>query len=415
MTEYSGWQYLLIDVANQFGHDKEIFEKRIQWAEAHLDQLEDLVDEADEPALYQKAVMAVRKAQQGIPTGHRVGLDSVCSGMQIMSAITGCEAGADATGLIDPNRRADAYTDCTSIMKKYIPTLPDNERSKVKPAVMTVLYGSKAEPKKVFGDGTDELNAFYKAMYELAPGACELLDDLLNSWNPYALVHAWKLPDGFDSHVKVIQKVEKRIEVAELGGTTFTYQYRENDGCEYDRKNAANVVHSIDAYVLRSLIRRCNYDRELMEWAAYAIERTLLERHMSPDADQVADPLCDMGLYLQQRYDATGMPDIRILDYVDDYQLYMLSSDHLRALAKIVNQMLEHKPFPIIAVHDEFTAHPNNMNALRKHYREIMAGLAESTILDDILNTLYGTTGGTFPKKSPNLADKIRHSAYAIC
>jgi len=417
MDLFTGWQYLLIDVANHQGHDKEVFEKRIQWAQDHLDELEDHVDTADEPELYQKAVMAIRRAQRGEPIGHMIGFDAVCSGMQIMSALTGCEAGADATGLIDPNRRADAYTDCTEIMRRYIPTLPDNERAKVKPAVMTVLYGSKAEPKKVFGDGTDELNAFYKAMYELAPGACELLDDLLNSWNPYALSHDWKLPDGFDAHVKVIQKVEKRIDVNELGGASFTYQYRENEGCEYDRKNAANVVHSIDAYVLRSLIRRCNYDRGLMEWAAHHIELVLLERLTEGDstANQVAEPLCEMGEYLRQRYEDTRMPDIRILDYLNDWQLYMLSSGHLRALARIVNQMLEHKPFPIIAVHDEFKCHANNMNALRKHYREIMAGLAESFILDDILNTLYGTTGGTFPKKSPNLADKIRKSNYAIC
>jgi len=177
------------------------------------------------------------------------------------------------------------------------------------------------------------------------------------------------------------------------------------------------VVHSIDAYVLRSLIRRCNYDRELMEWAAHAIERVLLERHVEGDAtaNQVAEPLCEMGFTLAKRYKETRMPDIRILDYLDDWQLYVLPSDHLRALAKIVNQMLEHKPFPIIAVHDEFKCHANNMNHLRAHYIEIMAGLAESVILDDILNTLYETQGGTFPKKSKNLADKIRQSNYAIC
>jgi len=416
MQLFTGWQYLLIDAANHQGLDKELFEKRIQWTEQHLDELENHVESADEPELYAKAVMAIRKAQRGEPTGHRVGFDSVCSGMQIMSAITGCEAGADATGLVDPNRRADAYTDCTKIMRKWIPTLPDSERKKIKVAVMTVLYGSKMEPKKVFGDGTDELNAFYKAMYELCPGACELLDDLLNSWQPYALSHDWQLPDGFDAHVKVIQKVEKRIDVNELGGASFTYQYRENEGCESDRKNAANVVHSIDAYVLRSLIRRCNYDRELMEWASREIEVILLERSMNvPDGWYGAcDPQGDFAR-LHKRYEDTQMPDIRILDYAQHEELRLLSSEHLRALANIVNMMLEHKPFPIIAIHDEFTCHPNNMNALRKHYREIMAGLAESRILDDILNTLYGTTGGTFPKKSPNLADKIRQSNYAIC
>jgi hypothetical protein len=415
MQLFTGYEYLLIDAGNHFGLDKENFENRIQYMETYIDDLESLTDQADEPELYAKAVAAIRRAQAGEAIGHMVGFDSVCSGMQIMSAITGCEAGADATGLIDPNRRADAYTDCTGIMRRFIPGLPDSKRDNVKNAVMTSLYGSMAEPKKEFGDGTAELNAFYKAMYILAPGAVELLDDLLKSWKPYALAHQWTLPDGFVANVKVIAEVEKRIDLDELGGASFTYHYRENAGCEYDRKNAANVVHSIDAYVLRSLIRRCNYDREQAEWAYNYIEMMLSERHMGVSHQVDTFWLNEDFQRLQQRYNETGMPDIRILDYVQKFEMRAMSTQHLKQLKRILNQMLEHKPFPIIAVHDEFKCHPNHMNYLRAHYIEIMAGLAESVILDDILNTLYETTGGTFPKKSKDLASKIRKSNYAIC
>jgi len=80
MVSFTGWQYLLIDCANNYGHDKLLFEDRIQWATDNLNHLEDLVNESDEPALYQKSIMAIRKAQAGLPTGHRVGMDSVCSG-----------------------------------------------------------------------------------------------------------------------------------------------------------------------------------------------------------------------------------------------------------------------------------------------------------------------------------------------
>jgi len=174
-------------------------------------------------------------------------------------------------------------------------------------------------------------------------------------------------------------------------------------------------VHSIDAYVLRSLIRRCNYDREVMEWVAREIEVVLLERSMDvPDAHTDAFWCDDTFRYLLERYEATRMPDIRILDYAQHEEIRAMSSDHLRALAKIVNQMLEHKPFPIIAVHDEFKCHANNMNWLRAHYIEIMAGLAESTILDDIFQHLHGQPC-QYDKLSHNLADKIRQSNYAIC
>ena len=110
MELFTGWQYLLIDVANQYGHDKLLFGERIKWAEEHLDRLESMIDQAETKPLYMKAVQAIRKAQQGIPTGHLVGFDACCSGVQIMSAITGCVAGATATGLVDPDVRADAYS-----------------------------------------------------------------------------------------------------------------------------------------------------------------------------------------------------------------------------------------------------------------------------------------------------------------
>jgi len=87
---YTGFQYLLIDAANNFGPDqnagdnisldKKIFEDRIQWALDNLGQLEQLASQADSKPLYIKAVMAIRKAQKHLPTGHIVAMDASCSG-----------------------------------------------------------------------------------------------------------------------------------------------------------------------------------------------------------------------------------------------------------------------------------------------------------------------------------------------
>ena len=80
MDYYTGFEYLLIDAANQYGLDKKLFGERIQWARDNMDVLESHVNDADTPALYLKAVQAIRKAQQGVPTGHLVGMDACCSG-----------------------------------------------------------------------------------------------------------------------------------------------------------------------------------------------------------------------------------------------------------------------------------------------------------------------------------------------
>jgi DNA-directed RNA polymerase len=151
MKCFTGWEYLLIDVANQFGLDKKLFEERIQWATDHLNELEALADQAETKPLYIKAVMAVRKAQQGIPTGHLVAFDGVCSGIQIMSALAGCIDGARATGMVDPNVRADAYTATTRAMEDILGGSVHVSRGDAKQALMTTLYGSKKTPKQIFG------------------------------------------------------------------------------------------------------------------------------------------------------------------------------------------------------------------------------------------------------------------------
>jgi DNA-directed RNA polymerase len=138
MKEYSAWQYLLIDVANNNGldTDKEVFEARIAWTEARLSSLEDFAKDKKwkQRPLYLKAVQAIRKAQKSIPIGHAVGLDAVCSGLQLMSVLSGCVLGAKATGLIDPDRRADAYTECSTVMSNILGYHIPNERSRVKQA-----------------------------------------------------------------------------------------------------------------------------------------------------------------------------------------------------------------------------------------------------------------------------------------
>ena len=244
MKMYSGFEYLLIDLANAYGHDKLLFDERIQWAKDNMDQLEALADQAETKPLYIKALMAIRKAQAGLPTGHMVGVDACCSGIQVMSVLTGCVEGAKSTGLIIPNHRADAYTATTAIMNEILGGALVVSRKEAKQSLMTTMYGSKKTPKDVFGEDTPELAAFYEAAQKVAPGAWELLQDLLASWQPYALEHSWKMPDGYDVRIKVMTKKEARIEVDELDHASFTYEFYENEGQKKGLSNAANVTHS---------------------------------------------------------------------------------------------------------------------------------------------------------------------------
>ena len=258
----------------------------------------------------------------------------------------------------------------------------------------------------MFGEDTPELHAFYQAMTIVAPGAWELLQDLLASWRPWALSHEWQLPDGFEAKVKVMGKKEARVEVDELGHSTFTYEYYENVGTEQGLSNVANVVHSVDAYVLRCVHRRCNYARDMVAGAL----SLLTTQH--PARDPV-DYETKLGYYIQQ-WERSGIADVVILPYITYENVAQLSSLLTDKLVLICKSMLTHNPFEVVTIHDEFKCHPNNMNHLRFHYKEILADLADSNLIDDLLSQIHGEAG-TFNKLSEGLGNKIREANYALC
>lgn len=266
-------------------------------------------------------------------------------------------------------------------------------------------------PIQLFGEDTPELTAFYTAAANTAPGAWELLQDLLASWQPHALSHEWKLPDGFDAKVKVMQKVEARVEVDELDHATFSYEFYVNEGSKKGLSNVANVVHSFDAYVLRCMHRRCNYDYERVMNAATLIEVELIIRSLGKETARTTE-VPKLSYYCEQ-YRRSGMADAVILPYLTSEDMGYLTTKHLEALATIANGMLEYQPFEVITIHDEFKCHPNNMNHLRQQYINIMAELADSDVLSDVLGQLLGTSI-KYVKQSTSLGNAIRQSNYAL-
>ncbi len=411
---FTGWEYLCIDIANHFGLDKETFEKRIQWVEDHMNHLGFMVKQAETPELFQKAIMALNRVRNGEPIGHLVQFDGVCSGIQILSALTGCEQGAFNTGMIDPTQRMDAYSNTTGAMNALLEQAGMSSievpRKDVKQAVMTSAYGSKAVPKKVFGEG-ELLDTFYDAAMQIAPGAFELMDELLDSWRPFAMEHTIVMPDGFVAYMPVMQTKETRIEVDELDHATFTLQYKVNEGTERGRANVANAIHICDGYLLRGMERRCNYDpevvteaRDILEWASLAYSAGAKQMPLASEPTSYYVPF----------FQKSGMADVVILPYLTWDNVMELPVKLVRKLLAIVNDMMCYKPFPIITVHDAFGSHSNNCNITRYWYKEIMADFADSTLLQWMLNQLFQITDGVYTKKSANLGDKIRNSNYAL-
>jgi len=252
MQQFTGTQYLKIDVANCYGWDKLTWQHRLDWVDACDATLEQRGADADSPILYRKAVRALRLVQRGEPTNHIMGLDATASGLQIMGALSGCITTAEAVNLINTGLREDVYDAIASHMN----TLPgiSVSRAAIKTPVMTVFYGSTEQPKSVFGEGP-ELTAFYQALKEKLTGAFQLMTILQSSWRPDVEYHTWTLPDGHVARVPVTQTIEKTLEIDELNHMRFTY--RANILCSkpQGRALAANIIHSIDGWIVRMMVR----------------------------------------------------------------------------------------------------------------------------------------------------------------
>ena len=254
MQEFNPKQYLAISIANHFGKDKLTWDERIQWVKDNYDSLEDLINEADAKPLYLKAVKALRDTDKGIPTGYLMDLDATSSGYQIMSILANDLVGMENTNVIenDSDTRMDIYGSIARIMTDMVGE--EIPRSLVKKPIMTVGYGSKLQPAILFGDGTPESEAFYKALYTMLPGAMGVMQVLRNCWDESKIEHTWTLPDKHKVVLPSTQMVDSKIESDELN-QVFTYRHEVMQPHDRGTNIIANIVHSIDGWIAREMVR----------------------------------------------------------------------------------------------------------------------------------------------------------------
>lgn len=263
MREMTGMDYLKIDIANHYGLDRLTWQERLDWTNKHIEDDTLSLQNAKDPFLFAKAINALKLTEQGIATGHWMALDATASGYQIMCALSGDYQGASNVNLINTGTREDLYQHVADEMNTH-PAV-SLVREDIKKGVMVVGYGSKKEPEKIFGKDTPELESFYKALYYLLPGAMELMNDLMDArdvWN--ATEYKWTLPDGHRVVSKIMQAEHKRLKIDNLGGKEIIYNMYVNKPDPGNRSLAANVIHSIDGWIVREMHRKAKEQKFLL-------------------------------------------------------------------------------------------------------------------------------------------------------
>jgi DNA-directed RNA polymerase len=316
---------LKIAIANHAGNDKMTWNERIDWFNK---QLTFNLDHFDEPILGAKALRAYHEVKQGHKTGYVMSIDATASGLQIMGALSGCKDTARVCNMINTGNREDVYQMIADKMNVRLNGKYGVTRKMVKKPCMTTFYNSKANPKQTFNE--PQLEAFYTTLDGLMPGAMHIMEDINACWQYDNDVHQWTLPDGHVARVTVTEMTDTRIEVDELDHRTFTYRYNKQQPSENYRSLVANIIHSVDGYVAREMVRRNHYEGT-----------------------------------------------------------------------------------ELVHIHDCFVFTPDAMQDVARHYREILAEIADSDLLADILSEITGETV-IINKMSDDLSTDILNSEYML-
>ena len=167
----------------------------------------------------------------------------------------------------------------------------------------------------------------------------------------------------------------------------------------------------VDAYVLRSMVRHCNYDETRISKLVSAIEIELMDRAVH-DTDGLPEQDDKVRKYLGL-WRSSGMVDLVVVEHFKEKHLKELPSSYLKKLKRKLLTVLEYPSFELITVHDQFACHPNHCNRMRWWYKEILAELSESRTLAFIISGLLQEEV-SFTPLAP-VAHLIRNSNYGLC
>ena len=402
MKHYTALEYLCIALANHYGKDKESFENRIAWAQQNWDKVS--VYDAEEPAEFLAAKLAMRDTLAGKPTGFMISLDATSSGPQLLSLLLGDPNGAIITNAIVGKAgpvRKDCYTLVYEEYKKLAGSNACNSRSDVKKCVMQRCYGGKAMVKSIFGDNAP---LFEQAMKNSMKYTYWAIEELL--WQHEhngadRTGYNWVMPDGFNVGIKIEKTISHQFVYKE---ETIKFYSKEETADKHYKGLPANITHSVDSLVMREMLNRCMYNpniKHFLDFKANVVPELPLEDYKSRQVYRLIN-----------LYHDSGFLSSRVLDFINKKNLRTLGIADVEAIKDLIKS-LPAKPFKIMGIHDSYHCHCNYANDLREQYKNLLVGVAKSNLMDFIYQQLDLDKSVIF--KFRDLSQYAEKEEYAIC
>ena len=411
MIEFEPIEWVLIETANQLGFDKKTYKERLEVGDQIFSEVKQYGVETtfkkynpDEPELFARAVIALGDIAKGNPTNIIVGQDVASSGPQLYTVASRDSTGLSAVGAVDKIVNGvpvvpDLYT---SIYEKLVPYgITGLSRKMVKEAVVPYAYGSTDSPRGTFGKWYPQ---FKKEYFNTIPAAATFKDLLIDAWNSDAFEYVWVLPDGFTATTVPTKNVNLRLQLF----NSHSYTYITNEPCKLDKGDlhtkalSANVIHSLDAYCLREMHRRCNYDKSTLVIARNMLSRRI--RNPNPKAEHLES--------LYWKYKIFSMEIAEVIQK----GIGNISDEYIEVCLNYIEYLLSRKSFKLISIHDEFMTSPINCNVLKQTYNTILGELYCSDWLRQVTNALRGDNEADqyIEPINPNTLQQVLSSTYAI-
>lgn len=252
-----------VEIASQYGEDKLSFNDRVKFVDENLQMIKNTT-----------LSLACKTAINNLETGTvgLVGLDSVNQALQLYGVLRADIATASSACVGSGNIRTDAYKLFADKLNEALSTNEFNRDICKKPLMVTLYGSSKASSSLIENliaqNCSDTLNIIYametdewssivsnvlNELFPLAMATMAYIRDEIQVDN--AVSYHWKLPDGFQVDYVVKTKVNYEVDLFGIHLTGHVDTYGAN---AHNRGLAPNVIHSVDGYIVRQMVRAMN-------------------------------------------------------------------------------------------------------------------------------------------------------------
>lgn len=164
-----------------------------------------------------------------------------------------------------------------------------------------------------------------------------------------------------------------------------------------------NVVQAIDAFIVRELVRRCNYDRNHLIFISDLLALNCMNASVTALVHSIEQSAIDHQFV-----------SLRAVEFINRDNVLEFSMGFRHELSRLLYEVLSKPRFDVLTIHDAFKSHPRYLNYLRETYMTILAELADSTVGQQIIREVRNDPEYVLTKLSNDLGDEIMKGEYSL-